>query len=692
MRRDRWIGCLWGAALSFALSLSGMLCLSSAFSLGADTGRLLLGCAVAAVIFSIGFSLKWWYIPVLLAAPVAGYLWFSGSLPESLQWLVYQISRSYDMAYGTGVLYWSSQPPAAGDVTVALCVLGSLIAFVGAWTVCRRKPAIWSVILSVLPLAACFVVTDRVPRPAYLYLLLSGIGILLLSSLTRRQDLRKGNRLTALVTLPVALALLVLFLATPQSDYQGQKGADALLLTVQQWVQDVGTGTGAAGTGGVEQTVALDQTGRLVQTHTPVMTVHAEGTNGTVYLRQQGFQMYDGTSWHNEHGNDIYQWVRWEQLQKTGMIQITTRSQHLMKFVPYYAKEQLRSSQGALSYEQVGVNPLGITENAQGVYDYAFCLYRLSEDAPSSGTESPGGLQFPVGSYSPDAISLPADTVTWAEAVVAPLIAEHHTVKAQAEAIGDYVRSLGSYSRNTPRMPAGETDFARWFVEEAETGYCVHYATTAAVLLRAAGIQAQYVEGYTVRVTDGQAVTVYGDQAHAWVEYYDPEVGWRILEATPPEGVPGYINASQGGELPQSQTPQLPQQTPEQSPQQQAPETQKTPVSPILWWVLGVVAAAALVWMQRQLRLRLKKRRLTKAHANQQAVLLWRELAKLSRLLKRRPAQQWHSLAQKAKFSQHVLTAQELEILQSAVEALQKQLKEKSWYLQPIYALVFAIY
>ena len=127
-------------------------------------------------------------------------------------------------------------------------------------------------------------------------------------------------------------------------------------------------------------------------------------------------------------------------------------------------------------------------------------------------------------------------------------------------------------------------------------------------------------------------------------------------------------------------------------PQQTDPVTEKTPVSPALWWVLGILAAAALAWGQWQVRLRLKKHRLTKGNTNQQAVQLWRELARISRLLKCRPAQQWYSLAQKAKFSHHVLTVQELETLTDALEDYRKQLKRKPWYLQIIYTIILAVY
>lgn len=676
MKREKLFSGLISFLLGTLLAFGAVMSMESAFSLTAVAGQVLLGCAISGLLFSIGFSIKWWYIPLLLLAPVAGYLWFGGQLADSAEWVIYQISRCYDSAYGTGVFY-RQQIPTAGDATLALCALGSVIAFVTAWSVCRKTPAILAVLAASLPLAACFVVTDRVPTGIYLGLFLFCACLLLLGGLTRRKDPAKGNRLMLLICGPVAVALLILFWAVPRDTYAGQYRADQLLQKVTQWAEKVDSSGGITGSGGLDQTVELGQTGRLVQTHTPTMTVEADG-EGMLYLRKQGYQCYDGTSWYNEHANDISVWMRWEELERAGQVTVTTRNQYLMKFVPYYAKD-------------AAVSSLGITENTEGAYTYVFDRYILPEDGPSAIFDgNTGGLQLPVGQPSPDAISLPAATVSWAEPLALELTADKTTVREKAEAIGSYVRTLADYSRNTGRMPAGEQDFARWFATEADTGYCVHFATTATVLLRAAGIQAQYVEGYALTVRAGQTATVYEDQAHAWVEYYDPAVGWRILESTPAEGLPGYIYVSPDESPTQSQQPEeLPEQT---MPPQNEPVREEKTVSPVLWWILGIVAAAAVIFGQWQLRLRLKKHRLTAGEPNRQAVQLWKELERTSKWLGQRPSRQWYELAQKARFSNHVLRVQELEILTEALREQQRQLRRKPWYMQPVYTIILAIY
>ncbi|MBQ7817460.1 MAG: DUF58 domain-containing protein [Oscillospiraceae bacterium] len=119
-------------------------------------------------------------------------------------------------------------------------------------------------------------------------------------------------------------------------------------------------------------------------------------------------------------------------------------------------------------------------------------------------------------------LQLPSQTKAWAAALV-----EGKT----AEEIRNFVQNCAKYDENTGEMPEN-SDFVRWFVEESGRGYCVHFASAAAVLLRSAGIPARFVTGYAVQVQAGLRKTVVGDDAHAWVEYWDGSF-WRILEATP---------------------------------------------------------------------------------------------------------------------------------------------------------------
>ena len=99
------------------------------------------------------------------------------------------------------------------------------------------------------------------------------------------------------------------------------------------------------------------------------------------------------------------------------------------------------------------------------------------------------------------------------------------------------------YAYSPPVTPAG-VDFSTYFLEESRQGYCVHFATTATVLLRALGIPARYAEGYIVIPTDYEKerdadgyISIEDTHAHAWVEIFDPvQLEWIPVEMTASTG------------------------------------------------------------------------------------------------------------------------------------------------------------
>ncbi len=74
-------------------------------------------------------------------------------------------------------------------------------------------------------------------------------------------------------------------------------------------------------------------------------------------------------------------------------------------------------------------------------------------------------------------------------------------------------------------------------------GYCQHFATTMAVMLRLQGIPARMVQGYLPAVPDSSGVqTITKGQAHAGVEAYFPGYGWIGFDPTASQGQPQAID------------------------------------------------------------------------------------------------------------------------------------------------------
>lgn len=105
--------------------------------------------------------------------------------------------------------------------------------------------------------------------------------------------------------------------------------------------------------------------------------------------------------------------------------------------------------------------------------------------------------------------------------------------------IAAVLKKQAVYSLKPGRTPSGR-DVAEYFYFENRKGYCEHFATTAALMLRMKGIPARYVAGYAVDEDDFYQnaegmyeAVVTGESAHAWAEVYIEGVGWLPAETTP---------------------------------------------------------------------------------------------------------------------------------------------------------------
>ena len=96
-----------------------------------------------------------------------------------------------------------------------------------------------------------------------------------------------------------------------------------------------------------------------------------------------------------------------------------------------------------------------------------------------------------------------------------------------------------------------EEDFAEYFLFENHKGFCVHFATTAALLYRMCGYPSVYIEGYAVpasafeQAEDGTwEAQVEGSMGHAWCQVYEgADRGWVNKEHTP--AAPGNGSAAE---------------------------------------------------------------------------------------------------------------------------------------------------
>lgn len=97
--------------------------------------------------------------------------------------------------------------------------------------------------------------------------------------------------------------------------------------------------------------------------------------------------------------------------------------------------------------------------------------------------------------------------------------------------LDEFTRQAYHYTLKPPTLGPDSIDD---FLFESRRGFCAHYAGAMTFVLRAAGIPARVVAGYQGGELnpDGQYLTVRQFDAHAWVEYWQPGVGWRSADPT----------------------------------------------------------------------------------------------------------------------------------------------------------------
>ncbi len=114
------------------------------------------------------------------------------------------------------------------------------------------------------------------------------------------------------------------------------------------------------------------------------------------------------------------------------------------------------------------------------------------------------------------------------------LTAGQPTLYDRAMAINHYLWTHYQYDLTIPPQPR-PGDAVDYFLFEGRRGYCEQFASAMIVLLRAAGIPARLVTGYTPGTLNPVTglLEVRNSDAHAWVEVFFPGVGWVEFEPTP---------------------------------------------------------------------------------------------------------------------------------------------------------------
>ena len=755
--------------LAFLLGLAGAGCLCTAFDLDVSLWPILLFCALLSLLPAVLLQLRWG-LPILLGLLAAGGLCLSRTnVVAQILSLLKVLFTCYRNAYGWQLpAFLQNAMPISVTLAVAL-IAGTCTLMIALFL--QMRQAFGCLLFAALPLAACLVVTDTVPNASWLMLLLLGCILVLLSQKLRRRDPRQASRLVALALIPTLVLSLILFRLNPEEDYRLPTEEGSFGNQLLQWLDEIpmidvdengevnidlsemptfplptfvvdvpGTvplptititldPTFSIPSGLVEDIlgqVPLGNTGPRNPSNKQVMQLTTPYVyRGTLYLRDRSYDMYTGTSWKASGLPQDLSIVK-GYLDASKSLTIQTKSSYPHYYAPYYTHT------GDYSL------PQGYLDNPNQLKLYSYAFYPLCADWQDLWYSNSNQPISAIDRHW-DQTALPDETYDKASRILETLgIHNQMSVLEAAELIRNYVSHSATYDLNTASMPEEYEDFALWFLEESDTGYCVHFATAATVLLRAAGIPARYVEGYMANVSSF-ATIVRENQAHAWVEYYLPELGWVIMEATPAgEGSPvppdstdpteptEPTETTEPTEPTEPTDPTDPTETTEPTEPTEptestrpsetthptkptapsatttVPATTGTPVPPEpvdrtqLWATLAVVLGSLFVICaiiaQWQLRLWLTQWYLSRGSHNRRALKLWQYCRRMAKLRRQNAPMALRDLAWKAAYSPYTITEEELQMFYQYTNRCVAHLQSRPWFLRLVYRLIFAAY
>ena len=494
--------------------LGSMLCVISAFSLPTPPSLWILVPALA-LIFCLLFQGKpgKFYALGLLLVMLAAVWLFRKELFDSFRNLWGELCGRYARGYDQALDLLPRDPTSPDQVGPALLAAAVLETFLSSLAVRlwkRTTPAALALLPGILP---CFILTDTPPSLLPLLAAVFSVVAQALSQSVRRRNAGEEGKAILLAALTAAGLLGLLLYLFPRDSYTPPITWDELTTKMDRWSQNQNDrGNLRAGLSGNPDSVDLSNLSALPNHSATVMQVKASRSM-YLYLRGSSYADFDGVTWRRgaeqrwdslpmlpylgrrpEVSLTLVTMERVEQLYST--YQITA----LPSGAEAVSDAYLRNADGRMYYDLEFVTDPGPVE-ADEAYDRWVrdrCT-QLPEETRAGvlawWEENRGDLEaFPALSeedmtsglsvivVGEDGTGRVGDTIQVSGYVDPDSRAAY--LLAYAEAVAAKVSQAASYSRTPERAPR-DRDFCTWFLQEAEEGFCVHYASSCTALLRA---------------------------------------------------------------------------------------------------------------------------------------------------------------------------------------------------------------
>jgi hypothetical protein len=242
-----------------------------------------------------------------------------------------------------------------------------------------------------------------------------------------------------------------------------------------------------------------------------------------LYLRTRAYDTYDGKSWQlSSEGDDGSGLVLFQSQQpRLGEVNIKLLSEYY-SMVPHTLDTERVRFEASPPSVQSGNRNIGMLLAKPVKRGTAMHLQRSSNiDMRRPRTLRPF-------------LQVPADTPENVKFLAQQLAQNTNDPRLILKRVEQYLALNYTYSLEIEEEGGYSGDFVTDFLFGELQGYCVHFATSFALLARLNGIPTRYATGFLVIPSDKPgAVEVTGLNAHAWPEVWLEDTGWTIFEATP---------------------------------------------------------------------------------------------------------------------------------------------------------------
>ena len=698
---------------SFLISYGTLYCAAFSQEIPFSGKKLLWGCLILSAFCAAVFSFRR-RLPVYVGAGAAAFLtvfFCREDILAAARTAFFHISDNYRKYIWLIPEYTPEDGTAADEASAFLLCIAAGLVLLTAYAVQRSAPPWPAIGAGAAVLIAGMAVYAQSPSVPHFLMLISAMTLLVLTHSVRRHSPEEGAALTLRLMIPAAALVLLITAIVSPSDYTRPKAADTISDTIlsiyDKMLPDTtdpedGEAWDSFAAETISEEVDMSEIGPKGKSGRWAMSI-CSNAGGVVYLRGMSYADYTDNKWHilpEEDSEFIEKSIIYSPFDPEctydGTVQIQSSRIYPVIFMPYYPMT-LYSSDNAdnmLPHQTYGD---AYVANAGDI-----SVYTVDYGTPEHGLALCSGVvnQLMYEDFVTKYLQLPPET----EADLFNIAKDAGLTDLPPEqlpyAVAEFVRNSAEYSLDTPKAPEG-ADFPVWFLTESDTGYCMHYATATALMLRALGIPARYVTGYAVTTVAGEWYNVLEDCAHAWVEFYDPVLGWSVLDATPGDALEGdnedeseststapdetESTATTTTAPPEEQNSEssvsdsdskVPSATDDPNAIQQ-PTQGKRGIS-ILWFAPLLILPLALI-ITRQAIMRRRQKGFTEGGNNSRAIAMWEQICRLcAASTDSKPEKAAEELALKARFSQHELTKEELAVIAAHMEQLTAQLRADS--------------